>query len=91
MYQVGTHFQALIEGVLMAPLNCRYIQVGFNLISVQVCKSHKGLTSKMLPEPGNLSNVNVVRQEMHNAMGVTLSPTFRPHCSNLEVRLGKTF
>ena len=30
------HFEALIEGVLMAPLDPRYTQVGFNLISVQV-------------------------------------------------------
>ena len=36
-YQVGAHFEALIEGVLMAPLDPRYTQVGFNLICVQVC------------------------------------------------------
>ena len=30
------HFEALVEGVLMAPLDPRYTQVGFNLISVQV-------------------------------------------------------
>ena len=35
-YEVRAHFDALIEGVLMAPLDSRYTQVGFNLISVQV-------------------------------------------------------
>ena len=34
----GAHFEILIEGVLMAPLDSRCTQVGFNLISVQVCK-----------------------------------------------------
>ena len=34
---MGAHFEALTEGVLMAPLDPRYTQVGFNLISVQVC------------------------------------------------------
>ena len=34
---MGARFEALIEGVLMAPLDSRYTQVGFNLISVQVC------------------------------------------------------
>ena len=36
-HQVGAGFEALIEGVLMAPLDSRYAQVGFNFISVQVC------------------------------------------------------
>ena len=36
----GARFEALIEGVLMAPLDSGYTQVGFNLISVQVCE-HK--------------------------------------------------
>ena len=36
-YEVGAHFEALIEGVLMAPLDSRYTQVGFHLISAQVC------------------------------------------------------
>ena len=35
-YHVGARFEALTEGVLMAPLDPRYTQVGFNLISVQV-------------------------------------------------------
>ena len=35
-YEVGAHFEALIGGVLMAPLDSRYTQVGFNMISVQV-------------------------------------------------------
>ena len=35
-YQVKSCFEALVEGVLMAPLDSRYTQVGFNLISVQV-------------------------------------------------------
>ena len=34
---VGPHFEALDEGVLLMPLDSRYTQVGFNLISVQVC------------------------------------------------------
>ena len=33
--QVGARFEALFVGVLLAPLNSRYNQVGFNLISVQ--------------------------------------------------------
>ena len=36
-YQVGAHFEALDEVVLLVPLDPRYTQVGFNLISVQVC------------------------------------------------------
>ena len=36
-YQVGANFKALGEGVLVTPLDSRYTQVGFNLISVQVC------------------------------------------------------
>ena len=34
---MGAHFEALDEGVLLVPLDPRYTQVGFNLISVQVC------------------------------------------------------
>ena len=34
---MGAHFEALDEGVLLVPLDLRYTQVGFNLISVQVC------------------------------------------------------
>ena len=34
---MGAHFEALNEPVLMAPSDSRYTQVGFNLISVQVC------------------------------------------------------
>ena len=34
---MGAHFEALDEGVLVAPLDSRYTQVGFNIISVQVC------------------------------------------------------
>ena len=33
------HFEAFDEGVLVAPLDPRYTQVGFNLVSVQVCSS----------------------------------------------------
>ena len=33
-YQVGADFKALDDGVLMAPLDSRHTQVGFNLISV---------------------------------------------------------
>ena len=34
---MGAHFQALKVGVLLALLDSMYTQVGFNLISVQVC------------------------------------------------------
>ena len=34
---MGAHFEALDEGILLVPLDSRYTQVGFNLISVQVC------------------------------------------------------
>ena len=34
---MGAHFKALDEGVLLVPLDPRYTQIGFNLISVQVC------------------------------------------------------
>ena len=33
---MGAHFEALDEGVLLVPLDPRYTQVGFNLVSVQV-------------------------------------------------------
>ena len=32
-----TGFEALIQGVLMAPLDSWYMQVGFDLVSVQMC------------------------------------------------------
>ena len=35
-YQVGARFEALDDGVLVAPLDSRYTQVGFNPFSVQV-------------------------------------------------------
>ena len=35
---MGAHFEALDEGVLLVPFDPRYTQVGFNLVSVQVCK-----------------------------------------------------
>ena len=34
----GAWFEALTKGVLIAPLDSRYTQVGFNLISVKVCQ-----------------------------------------------------
>ena len=34
---MGANFEAPDEGVLLVPLDPRYTQVGFNLISVQVC------------------------------------------------------
>ena len=34
---MGACVEALTESVLMAPLDSRYTQVGFNLIPVQVC------------------------------------------------------
>ena len=34
---MGARFEALIEGVLIAPLDYRYTEVGFNFISAQVC------------------------------------------------------
>ena len=37
LYQVGARFEALTKGILKAPLDPRYTQVGFNFISVQVC------------------------------------------------------
>ena len=36
-YKKGARFEALIEGILMAPLDSRLTQVEFNVISVQVC------------------------------------------------------
>ena len=36
IYQVGAHFKALDEGVLLVSLDSRYTQVGFNIISVQM-------------------------------------------------------
>ena len=38
---MGAHFEALDEGVLLVPLDPRYTQVGFNLVSVQVCKEYQ--------------------------------------------------
>ena len=34
---MGAHFEVLEEGVLEVLLNPKYTQVGFNLVSVQVC------------------------------------------------------
>ena len=35
---MGAHFKAIDEGVLVAPLDSRYTQVGFNLTRVQLCQ-----------------------------------------------------
>ena len=40
---MGAHFEALNEGVLLVPLDPRYTQVGFNIISVQVCSSRRSV------------------------------------------------
>ena len=45
--------EALHEGVLLVPLDPRYTQVGFNLISVQVCKG------MFLNVERNVSNVTL--------------------------------
>ena len=34
-YQVGAHFEALDEGLVIAPFDFRYTQVGFNLFKCQ--------------------------------------------------------
>ena len=44
-YQVGAHFEALDEGVLLVPFDPRYTQVGFNIASVQVRKGHHSSSS----------------------------------------------
>ena len=36
---MGAHLEALNEGVLLVPLDPRYTQVRFNLVSVQVCRT----------------------------------------------------
>ena len=35
-YQVGAHFEVLDEGVLLVPIEPKYTQVEFNLVSIQV-------------------------------------------------------
>ena len=47
---MGARFEALIEGVLMAPLDSRYTQVGFNLISVQVCMTKTAGGGQRMPK-----------------------------------------
>ena len=62
---MGAHFEALNEDNLMAPLDFRYAQVGFNLISVQVCTMEfvkvkvpaEALTAGDLV-PGSVAEVN---------------------------------
>ena len=49
IYQVGAHFEALNERVLMASSDARYTQVLFNLFSVQACTR----TSGLVPEHGS--------------------------------------
>ena len=42
---MGAHFEAPDEAILLAPLDLRYTQVGFNLVSIQVWEVtvfHKG-------------------------------------------------
>ena len=39
------HFKDLDEGVLVAPVESRYTQVGFNIVSVQVCIATSGSAS----------------------------------------------
>ena len=48
---MGAHFEALDEGVLLVPLDPRYTQIGFNLISVQVCYSITQLVTLSFVDP----------------------------------------
>ena len=49
---MGADFEALIEGVLLVPLDSRYTQVGYNLFSVQVCDHifFPTATAEVIPE-----------------------------------------
>ena len=55
---MGARFEALNEGVLMAPLHPRYTHVGFNMISVQVCWANSSPESD-----GGKGNLSVRRVE----------------------------
>ena len=50
---MGARFEALVEGVPVAPFDSRYTQVGFYLISVQVCQ---GALSIFHPAQRELQN-----------------------------------
>ena len=44
---MGAHFEALDEGVLLVPFDSRFTQVGFNVISVEVCLTNIMATNCM--------------------------------------------
>ena len=45
---MGAHFEALDDGVLLVLLDPRYTQVGFNIVSVQVCHTVMVFLSNLL-------------------------------------------
>ena len=60
---MGACFGALIEGVLMAPLDSRYTQVGFNSISVQVCPY------ELVKKEDLCKNMQTVFDGFHGSLG----------------------
>ena len=54
---MGACYEALEVGVLVAPLNSRYTQVGFNFISVQVC-----LTSPISDSVGTIHCISIAEK-----------------------------
>ena len=47
-YHDPPHLEALIEGVIMAPFDSWYTQVGINLTLVQVCATNLRMAEKMV-------------------------------------------
>ena len=50
---MGALFKALDEGVLLGPWDPRYTQVGFTLVSVQVCDDDVIMTSLLTATPSD--------------------------------------
>ena len=57
---MGAHFKALLEGVLMAPLDSRYTQVGFNYISVQLCDWFRSGAGRLSLQSDDMGGANLL-------------------------------
>ena len=75
-YQVGAHFEALIEGVFMGPWDSRYSQVGFNLFLVcsptpHFLHFHAASATRHLPTPPKVCQEKALALLSRNSFFIT--------------------
>ena len=72
-YQVGAHFEAIDEGVLLVPMDSRYTPVGFDLISV-LSVSCLGARGPSLARDDSLSTAGNCRETQYCLVFVVEAP-----------------